>query len=45
VRYEVTHKGETRHVEVREAGAAAYDVSVDGAPPVRLDAFKTPRTV
>jgi biotin carboxyl carrier protein len=45
VRYEVTHKGETRHVEVREAGAAVYDVSVDGAPPVRVDAFKTQRTV
>jgi biotin carboxyl carrier protein len=45
VRYEVTHKGETRHVEVREAGASSYDVSVDGAPPVRVDAFKTPRTV
>jgi biotin carboxyl carrier protein len=45
VRYEVTHKGETRHVEVREAGAAGYDVSVDGAPAVRVDAFKTQRTV
>jgi biotin carboxyl carrier protein len=45
VRYEVTHKGETRHVEVREVGASLYDVSVDGKPPVRVDAFKTPRTV
>ncbi len=44
MRYEVTHKGETRHVEVRETGASGYDVSVDGAPPVRVDAFKTPRT-
>ncbi len=45
MRYEVTHRGETRHVEVREAGAAVYDVSVDGAPPVRVDAFKTQRTI
>jgi biotin carboxyl carrier protein len=45
VRYEVSHGAETRQVEVREVSPGNFDVSIDGAPPVRVDAFKTPRTV
>jgi biotin carboxyl carrier protein len=45
VRYEVSHGAETRQVEVREVSPGSFDVSIDGAPPVRVDAFKTPRTV
>lgn len=45
MRYEVSHGADTRQVEVREVSPGSFDVSVDGAPPVRVDAFKTPRTV
>ncbi len=45
MRYEIEHGDETFHVEVQEVGAHTYDVSVDGAPSVRVDAFKTPHTV
>jgi pyruvate carboxylase subunit B len=45
VRYEVSHGEQTRQVEVREVSPGSFDVSVDGALPVRVDAFKTPRTV
>jgi biotin carboxyl carrier protein len=38
MRYELTEGGETFQVEVHEAGPNLYDVSVDGAPPVRVDA-------
>jgi biotin carboxyl carrier protein len=45
MRYEVQQGGETFHVEVREAGAQTYDVTVDDGETVRVDAFKNPRTV
>ncbi|HWA39721.1 MAG TPA: biotin/lipoyl-containing protein [Burkholderiales bacterium] len=38
MRYEVTEGGETFQVEVHEAGPGLYDVRVDGAAPVRVDA-------
>ncbi len=45
MRYEIEHGDETFHVEVQEVGPHAYDVSVDGAPSVRVDAFKTPHSI
>ena len=45
MRYEVTHGRETFHVEVQEAGGNAFDVAVDDGPTVRIDAYKTARTV
>ena len=45
MRYEISHGDETFHVEVQEVGPHTYDVSVDGGPAVRVDAFKTPQTV
>jgi len=45
MRYSVTHKDETFEVEVHEVAPHAYDVTIDDGETVRVDAFKTPRTV
>jgi biotin carboxyl carrier protein len=45
VRYEIARGSDVFHVEVHETGPHSYEVSIDGAPAVRVDAFKTPRTV
>ena len=45
MRYEVTQGGDSFHVEVKEIGPHTYDVAIDDEPPVRVDAFKNPRTV
>ena len=43
--YEVTLAGETHRVEVREVSGSVYEVAVNDEEVVRIDAFKTPRTV
>jgi len=45
MRYEVAHGKESVSVEVREVGPHEFEVSIDDGDPVRVDAFKTPRTV
>ncbi len=45
MRYEITQGGDTFHVEVRDAGGDAFDISIDNSPAVRVDACKTARTV
>jgi biotin carboxyl carrier protein len=45
MRYEVVHGGEVHQVEVHEIGPHTYDLTVDDGETVRIDAFKTPRTV
>jgi biotin carboxyl carrier protein len=45
VNYEVEIGGQTHRVRVREIGGSVYEVSVDDAEAVRVDAAKTPRTI
>jgi len=45
MRYELTEGGDTFQVEIHEAGPNLYDVSVDGAPPVRIDAHASRGTL
>jgi len=45
MRYEVAHGGRVHNVEVHEIGPHTYDLTVDDGETVRIDAFKTPRTV
>lgn len=45
MRYQIRHGAESYHVEVREIGPHVYDVAVDEGETVRVDAYKTPRTV
>ncbi len=45
MRYQIRHGGDAYHVEVREIGPHLYDVKIDDDETVRVDAYKTPRTV
>lgn len=45
MRYEVSQGEESFSVEIRETGSHVYELSVDGGPVVRVDAYKTPRTI
>ena len=45
MRYQIRHGGDAYHVEVREIGPHLYDVKIDDGETVRVDAYKTPRTV
>jgi biotin carboxyl carrier protein len=45
MRYQIRHGSESYHVEVQEIGPHLFDVTVDEGETVRVDAFKTPRTV
>ena len=45
MRYQIRHGRDTFHVEVHEVGAHLYDVTIDEGATVRVDAYKTPRTV
>ncbi len=45
MRYEISHGKETFRVEVQEAGPHTYEVTVEDRDPVRVDAYKTARTV
>ncbi len=45
MRYQIRHGSGSYHVEVREVGPHVYDVSIDDGDTVRVDAYKTPRTV
>ena len=45
MRYRIRHGDDAYHVEIQEIGPHLYDVTVDDAETVRVDAYKTPRTV
>ncbi|MBW2280435.1 MAG: acetyl-CoA carboxylase biotin carboxyl carrier protein subunit [Deltaproteobacteria bacterium] len=45
MRYRIQHGPDTFHVDVHEVGAHLYDVTIDDGETVRVDAYKTPRTV
>jgi biotin carboxyl carrier protein len=45
MRYHVRQGATSYHVEVHEIGPHLYDVTVDDSETVRVDAYKTPRTV
>ncbi len=45
MRYQIRHGGDAYHVEIQEIGPHLYDVTVDDGETVRVDAYKTPRTV
>ena len=45
MRYEIAHGRDLHDVEIKEIGNQTYEISVDGAEPVRVDAFKNARTV
>ncbi len=45
MRYRIRHGGDTYRVEVHEVGAHLFDVTIDEGEKVRVDAYKTPRTV
>lgn len=43
--YRIRHADDAYHVEVYEVGPHLYDVKIDDGETVRIDAYKTPRTV
>ena len=45
MRYRIRHGDDAYHVEIQEIGPHLYDVTVDDGETVRVDAYKTPRTV
>ncbi len=45
MRYQIRHGTASYHVEVHEIGPHLYDVKIDEGETVRVDAYKTPRTV
>ncbi len=45
MRYRIRHGDDAYHVEIQEIGPHLYDVTVDDGEMVRVDAYKTPRTV
>ena len=45
MRYQICHGRDTYQVEVHEVGAHLYDVTIGEGETIRVDAYKTPRTV